>query len=163
MLRAQEYEQAQGIVSPTATSTGASQTVTSSGAAVGTIATADAVLPQLPRELAENPPEEEAYYQPAQEAAPMPAEDDTYASQSQVCHVLLTFPTYLNRGSLTIFFSCLLSILLCRKVCPRQRRRAKIKAMSTCLRKRKALILGPDGSFLREMEEEGAFIDSTIP
>jgi hypothetical protein len=23
--------------------------------------------------------------------------------------------------------------------------------------------VGPDGSFLREMEEEGAFIDSTVP
>lgn len=29
--------------------------------------------------------------------------------------------------------------------------------------KAKGSHLGPDGSFLREMEEEGAFIDSTIP
>lgn len=88
MLRAQEYEQAHGIVSPAATSMGASATVTSSGAAVGTIATADAVLPQLPPELAETPPlpEDEEYYPPpAQEAAPMPVAEDACPPESQVC------------------------------------------------------------------------------
>lgn len=140
MLRAQEYEEAHGIVSPTATST-----VASSAAAVGTIATADAELARPPPELAETPPlpEEEAYYSPAQEAAPMSVdvsvEDDRYASQSQVCRVLLTFPSYLNRGYLTTFFSILHRILLRRKACPKQLRRAKMRAMITCLRKRKSL------------------------
>lgn len=110
MVRAQEYEQARGILSPAATSTGADQTVNSSGAAVGTIATGDAVLPQLPPELPETPPlpEDESYYPPAQEAAPMRAEDDTYASRSQVSRVVFTCSNVLNRDAYNFLF-CLVS------------------------------------------------------
>jgi hypothetical protein len=138
MVRAQEYEQARGILSPAATSTGADQTVNSSGAAVGTIATGDAVLPQLPPELAETPPlpEDESYYPPAQEAAPMRAEDDTYASRSQYPPESMSEATPYSQD----------------QSYDHEPQKAK-----------GSHFVGPDGSFLREMEEEGAFIDSTVP
>lgn len=166
-MRAQDYEQAHGIASPAATSTGASATVTSSGAAVGTIATADAVLSNLPPELVETPPvpEEDAYHPPpALEAAPMPAAEDAYPPPSQVNY---PFPSnLLEKESLTHL--CILRGL---QYPPLQEsyhavtppRQDRSYGQESPHQARSSHFVGPDGSFLREMEEEGAFIDSTVP
>jgi len=85
MMRAYEYEQAHGAPSITADSSAASATINTSAAAVGaaTIATNDTIVPQLPLQAA-GPPMEDAYYPPAQEAAPMHSGDVSYSTQSEV-------------------------------------------------------------------------------
>lgn len=93
MMRAQDYEQTHGAPSIPANSSVASATINTSGAAVGTIASADAVLPHAPlspEEHLQAPDpslEEPSTVTPAQESAPMSPEDSPHypSQQSQVC------------------------------------------------------------------------------
>lgn len=118
MMRAHEYEQAHGALLPEANSSGLGETITSSGANVGTIATADAILPGPPPE----PLPEEMPHPPAQESAPVPTEDVPQPVSPPRSQIQDSSYEAAPRGT-----------------------------------------FAPDGSFMREMEEEGAFVDSTIP
>lgn len=74
-MRAHEFEQAHGIALPSQDSSGlgetTGETITTTGAAIGTATAADAIPPEAPPDVAP-PPAEEDYHPPVdQETAPV--------------------------------------------------------------------------------------------